>query len=141
MLAGDLRRADIGLTEVLTFEEERFPVGLGQRITEAVPKIESSAVAALSEQDKGLPGELGLFWCHGFDLNPELFEKRVQHRTTDLVAVPIDVNRGFQVARRGNSDNTRCLDLSREASRFRFQQQNREQGGGIEDHQGIPSSS
>ena len=58
---GSDRSNDIGLSEILSFEQQRLSAELRQRVGEAITEIQSRGVAALSKIVKRLSGKMRLF--------------------------------------------------------------------------------
>ena len=54
-LGGDLGGGDVGLGEVVAFEEEGFAGGSGEGVGEAVAVVEGGGVVALAVVEPGLP--------------------------------------------------------------------------------------
>src|SRR5512135_2328489 len=58
---------DVGLFEILAFEEERLTSNFGKGIGKAIAEIQPGGVAALTEIEEGLSREVRLLDGDGFD--------------------------------------------------------------------------
>ena len=69
---------DIGECEVLALEQERFPGGFGQRVGEAVAKVQSHRVVAFAEPPPGPTGGLRMVRGDRLQLDRRLFEEDIK---------------------------------------------------------------
>ncbi len=69
---------DIGECEVLALEQERFPGGFGQRVGEAVAKVQSRRVVAFAEPPPGPTGGLRMVRGDRLQLDRRLFQEEVK---------------------------------------------------------------
>ena len=69
--------SDVGLLEILPFEEENLAGDLGERISEAIAEIQRGGVAALAEVKESLPRQVRLLDGHRFDDDASSAEKSI----------------------------------------------------------------
>jgi hypothetical protein len=68
---------DVGLLEILAFEEESLTGDLGERIGEAIAEIQPGGVAALAEVEESLPRQVRLLDRDRFDDDASSAEKSI----------------------------------------------------------------
>jgi len=84
---------------------------------------------ALAEPLECLAGDAHLFDRNRLQAYGELFQKRIGHRATHLVAVAIHENRRLQTAGYGEARRVRGFNGRRKSGRLRFQQADGRDGG------------
>lgn len=68
---------DVGLLEILPFEEQSLASDLGERIGEAIAEVQSGGVAALAEVEECLPRQMRLLDGDRFDGDASFAEKSI----------------------------------------------------------------
>jgi len=90
---------DVGLLEILPFEEENLAGDLGERIGEAIAEIQPGGVAALAEVKESLPRQVRLLDGDRFDDDASSAEKRAIIYLTKVTSFQSHVPELMSVAR------------------------------------------
>ena len=104
-LGGGLGGGDVGLGEVVAFEEEGFAGGSGEGVGEAVAVVEGGgrAAAAYAEVAPGLPRYLHLVKRYGDELDVQPFHQVFNLEPFGAAGAALDYDGSLQVVRRGHS--------------------------------------
>ena len=70
--------SDVGLREVIPSAEQFLIADGGERIAEAVTKVERGAMSPFAEAHTGLLRDGALLCVDGDELNPEVTEQRIE---------------------------------------------------------------
>src|ERR1700712_5133131 len=101
------RWPDIGMNEVVAFEEQRLVAILGKRIGEAVAKVQLRLLSAsLAKVAIGLARDTGLRLGDRLDDDPGVAYEIVNPPAPADIPEAVEDNRQLQIAPRGKS---RCL--------------------------------
>lgn len=89
----------------------------------------------------GLTSDLGLFPGDRGNLNSRFGQQGVELPAGSRSELFVDHNTGFKKVGRGHRPLIRAGNRIREASRVVLVEQDRQHGGGVDDHRGNPDSS
>jgi hypothetical protein len=111
----------IRVPEVVVRKQNWFPRRLGQGVGEAVPEIQLGRMsAALTEITVGLASNARLGFVNRLDDKLCLPEEIVKPSARNRISAPIDNDRCFDVADRGNAAPGRVGNRVRTGPSFRF---------------------
>src|ERR1700730_951814 len=87
---------DVGVDEVIAFEEQRFTACFCKRVSKAVAEIQFGGMsAAFAEITIGFTRNSRLGLGDGFDSDTRFLDKLIEAPTGDRIAAPVDHERGF----------------------------------------------
>jgi len=133
--------SNIGLGKVIAFVEQGAIRASCQGVSEAIAKIETCGMTALAIVQVGLTGDLGLFSGDRGNLNSRLGEQGVELPAGSRSELFVDHNTSFEKVGRRHCLLICGRNRIREASRVVLIEQDRQHGGGVDDHRGSPDSS
>src|ERR1019366_7764537 len=84
-------RGEVGMSEVVALEEQRFTRGFGEGVGETVTEVQTGPVAtATAVRTVGVPGECGVIRGDVDDLDPGSRQKPIQPCGSHRVAASVD---------------------------------------------------
>ncbi len=127
--------------KIIALEQECFVSLHGQSIGKTISEVEVSRVpAAASKGTIGLSRQFRLPRRNRLDFNGRLTQQSIKAAAEYWTTITVNDNSGFKPVCRGEPYRTILFHGSRKGLRFRFVLQNGDDGRGIENHLGSPSS-
>ena len=89
-------RFDVGVCEMVAFEQQRFSCELGERIGKAIAEIQLGRMATgFAEIAIGVPCNSSLRFGHGLNADLRLFDQVVEAPAGDGITARVYDDRGF----------------------------------------------
>lgn len=124
------------MPEVGPDEEEGLPERDRQRVGEAIPEVETGGMTTFAVTPEGGSGDLGVIDHDGYDIHVEPLREEIDLALSMIPVPGLHDDARFDERRGGPSPDGLRLQGFRETRGLRLVLQDRDDGGGIEDHGG-----
>ena len=135
------RHLDIGASEVLTLEQQRFAGRLRGRIGETISEVQRGRVVPLAEAPSSAPRAVGMFGRDRHQLNRRLLQQHIELVSRRNSTPAFNNHRRFEHRDYWHATRPRPRNRISIEFRVRLAEQDGEDGRRIDDHLGNPRSS